>query len=156
MLDKTILLIAAAAAALAFALPTAPARAADPLFEMKDFGPLTQRVAVTVTNPADVPVQAALVHVPMGELRKQLPQANPRTVCVVDPNNPRNNATTQPKRDRANEYFVPHQVSQRTLIFAVPLKAKETRKLFVYSAASDLNMPGFPPKTFWDNRYAYR
>src|SRR5687767_674863 len=83
------------------ALPSRDARAADaPWFELKDFGPLTQRVAVTVENPADVPVQAALVHISMPELRKTLKQAYPDTVCVVDPNNPRNNATTQPKRDR--------------------------------------------------------
>lgn len=144
--------------ALAIALMlTQAARAADaPWFTLKDFGPLTQRVAVTVENPADVPVQAALVHIPMGTLRQALPDARPNQVCVVDPNNPRNNATTQPKRDRANEYFVPHQVSARTLIFAVPLQPKEKKTLHVYTAPQPLNMPGFPPKTAWDNRYAYR
>ena len=134
----------------------ASSRAADKWFELKDFGPLTQRVAVTVENPADVPVEAALVHIPMGELRKTLSDASPNKVCVVDPANPRYNATTQPKRDRANEYFVPHQVSQRTLIFAIPLAAKEKKTLHVYTAPQPLNMPGFPPKTAWDNRYAYR
>src|SRR5688572_5055075 len=105
-------------------------RAADQWFELKDFGPVTQRVAVTIENPADVPVEAALVHLPMPELRKTLPQAYPNNICVVDPNNPRNNATTQPKRDRADQNFVPHQVSNRTLIFAVPLKAKETKQVY--------------------------
>ena len=133
-----------------------PARAADApanWFELKDLGPLTQRVAVTVENPADVPVEAALVHIPMGDLRKLLPDAAPNKVCVVDPSA---NATTQPKRDRANEWFVPHQVSNRTLIFAIPLGAKEKKTLQIYSSPQPLNMPGFPPKTAWDNRYAYR
>ncbi|HYO09156.1 MAG TPA: DUF4861 family protein [Tepidisphaeraceae bacterium] len=133
-----------------------PARAADAWFELKDFGPVTQRVAVTVENPADVPVEAALVHIPMAELRRTLPEARVGQVCVVDPNNPRNNATTQPRRDRANEHFVAHQVSNRTLIFALPLKAKEKKQLYVYTAPQRLNMPGFPPKTAWDDRYAYR
>ena len=125
-------------------------RAADAWFELKDFGPLTQRVAVTLENPADVPVEAALVHIPMAELRKTLPEAVNGQVCVVDP------AHKPAKRDAANEEFVPHQVSQRTLIFAVPLAAKEKKTLHVYSAPAKLNMPGFPPKTAWDNRKAYR
>lgn len=133
---------------------TAPARAADaPWFTLQDFGPLTQRVAVTVENPADVPVKAALVHIPMRELRQTLPDARPNTIAIVDPSA---NATTQPKRDRANEHFVPHQVSNRTLIFAVPLEPKQKKTLHVYSAPEPLNMPGFPAKTAWDNRYAYR
>src|SRR5687768_13360992 len=140
--------------ALVFAMLFAgSSRAADQWFELKDFGPVTQRVAVTIENPADVPVEAALVHLPMPELRKTLPQAYPNNICVVDPNNPRNNATTQPKRDRANEYFVPHQVSNRTLIFAVPLEPKQTRKLYIYTSPDALNLPGFPPKTAWDNRH---
>jgi hypothetical protein len=157
MLDKTIRTLAVAVA-ISFALVLLPAqvRAADQWFELKDFGPLTQRVAVTVENPADVPVEAALVHIPMPELRKTLPDAMPNKICVVDPNNPRNNATTQPKRDRADEYFVPHQVSNRTLIFAVPLQPKEKKTLHVYSAPQPLNIPGFAPKTAWDNRHAYR
>ncbi|MEA2707710.1 MAG: hypothetical protein QOF78_311 [Phycisphaerales bacterium] len=129
------------------------ARAADTWFDLKDFGPVTQRVAVTVENPADVPVEAALVHLPMAEVRKVLPDARFDRVCVVDP---AANATTQPKRDRANEYFVPHQVSNRTLIFAIPLEPKQKKKLYVYSAPQPLSMPGFPPKTAWDNRHAYR
>jgi hypothetical protein len=136
-----------------FACGVSRAAAAEKWFELKDFGPVTQRVAVTVENPADVPVQAALVHIPMADLRKTLPDARVGQVCVVDPSA---NATTQPKRDRANENFVPHQVSARTLIFAVPLAAKETKTLYVYTAPQPLNMPGFPPKTAWDNRYAYR
>jgi hypothetical protein len=133
------------------------ARAADAAaakwFELKDLGQLTQRVAVTIENPADVPVQAALVHIPMGDVRKALPDAAPGRVCVVDPSA---NATTQPKRDRANEFFIPHQVSNRTLIFALPLAANEKRTLYIYSSPQPLNMPGFPPKTAWDNRHAYR
>src|SRR5690349_16809593 len=99
-----------------------PLRAADWL-EIKDFGKLTQRLGVTVENPADVDVQAALAHVPMADLQKSLPDAKEGQLCVADPNN-----KTQPKRDRANEYFVPFQISNNTLIFAVPLKAGEKKQ----------------------------
>ena len=125
-------------------------RAAEPWFELKEFGPLTQRAAVTVENPADAPVEAALVHIPMADLRKVLPDARTGQVCVVDP------AHTPAKRDAANEEFIPHQVSQRTLIFAIPMKPKEKRTLHIYTAPQRLNMPGFPPRTAWDNRKAYR
>jgi len=144
----TLLLVAALALVLG-----GTARAAEKWFDLKDLGPLTQRVAVTVENPADVPVQAALVHIPMGELRKLLPDAGPNKICVVDA---AGNATTQPKRDRANEFFVPHQVSNRTLIFAIPLGPKEKKTVQIYTSSQPLNMPGFPPKTAWDNRHAYR
>jgi Domain of unknown function (DUF4861) len=119
-------------------------------FELKDFGPLTQRVAVTVSNPADVPVEAALVHIPMADLQKVLPDAKADQLCVVDPQH------KPAKRDAADLEFVPHQVSQETLIFAVPLKAKEKKTIHIYTAPQHLNMPGFPAKTAWDNRHAYR
>ncbi|MEO6437269.1 MAG: DUF4861 family protein, partial [Tepidisphaeraceae bacterium] len=125
-------------------------RAAEPWFELKDFGAVTQRVAVTVENPADVPVEAALVHIAMDELRKTLPEAKIGQVCVVDP------AHKPAKRDAAELEFVAHQVSQRTLIFAIGLAPKEKKTLHVYSAPQKLNMPGFAPKTAWDNRKAYR
>src|SRR5438874_5313141 len=78
-------------------------RAAD-WFELKDFGPVTQRVAVTVENPADVPVEAALVHTPLTELQKTLPDAKPDQLCVVDPATDREKI----KRDAADQNFVPH------------------------------------------------
>ena len=46
--------------------------------------------------------------------------------------------------------------TDRTLIFAVPLKPKEKKTLYVYAAQDALSMPGFPPKTAWDSRHAYR
>src|SRR3954463_2492613 len=107
------------AAALSLAASSA-ARAADGWFELKDFGPVSQRIAVTIENPADVPVEAALVHLPLSDLQKTLPDAKDGQLCVVDPA-----AETQAKRDAADLNFVPHQVSEGTLIFAVPLKAKE-------------------------------
>jgi hypothetical protein len=127
-------------------------RAADEAkwFELKDFGPLTQRVAVAVSNPADVAVEAALVHIPMADLQKVMPDAKADQVCIVDPQH------KPAKRDAADLEFVPHQVSQDTLIFAVPLKAGEKKTVHVYTAPQHLNMPGFPPKTAWDNRHAYR
>src|SRR5437667_12212512 len=93
----------------------AQSHAADPWFELKDFGPVTQRLAVTVENPADVPVEAALVHLPLADLQKTLPDAKAGQLCVVDPAGP----ATSPKRDRANEWFIPHQVSNDMLIFAL-------------------------------------
>src|SRR6476620_8401960 len=109
-------------------------RAAD-WFELKDFGPVTQRVAVTVENPADVDAPAGLVHIPMGDLRKVIPDASVGKVCVVDP------ATKPAKREAADQNFVPFQVSQRTLIFSLPLKAHEKKQLFVYVAPTPLNLP---------------
>lgn len=142
--------IAVVVVSLALVGAAGPARAADAWFELKDFGPVTQRVAVTLENPADVPVEAALVHIPMADLRKTLPDARAGQVCVVDP------AHKPAKRDAAHEEFIPHQVNQRTLIFAVPLGPKEEKTVHIYTAPQKLNMPGFPPKTAWDNRKAYR
>ena len=130
----------------------AHSRAAEEWFELKDFGPVTQRVVVTIENPADVPVEAALVHLPLEELKKTLPDAKADNICVVDPAQDRKNI----KRDAADQNFVPHQVSNYVLIFAVPLKAGEKKTIHVYTAPQRLNMPGFPPKTAWDNRHAYR
>jgi hypothetical protein len=126
-----------------------PADAAD-WFELKDFGPVTERVAVTIENPADVPVEAALVHLPLSDLAKSLPDAKADQICVVDPE------TKPAKRDAAELNFVPHQVSSETLIFAIPLEAKQKKQLFIYTAPQKLNMPGFPPKTAYDSRKAYR
>jgi hypothetical protein len=137
----------AAVAVLFFA---SAALADDAWFELKDFGPVTQRVAVTVENPADVPVEAAVVHVPLKELQQKLPDAKEGQVCVVDPE------TKPAPRAAADLNFVPAQVSADTLIFAVPLKAHEKRQVYVYTAPQPLNMPGFTPKTAWDNRHAYR
>jgi hypothetical protein len=125
------------------------ARAAD-WFELKDFGPVTQRVAVTIENPANIPVEAALVHLPLSDLTRTLSGAKADQICVVDPE------TKPAKRDAAELNFVPHQVSSDTLIFAIPLKAKQKKQLFIYTALQKLNMPGFPPKTAYDNRKAYR
>jgi hypothetical protein len=103
-----------------------------------------------VENPADVPNEAAVVHLPLGELQSKLPDAKVNQVCVVDP------ATKPAKREAADQNFVPAQISQDTLIFAVPLKPHEKKQLFVYTAPQRLNMPGFPAKTAWDDRHAYR
>src|SRR6059058_1333063 len=111
------------------------ARAAD-WFDLKDFGPVTQRVAVTVENPADVPVEAALVHLPLGDLQKTLPDAKADQLCVVDPEH------KPAKRDAADLEFVPHQVSSDTLTFAVPLEAHGKKIVHIYTAPQRLNMPG--------------
>ena len=126
-----------------------PADAAD-WFELKDFAPVTERVAVTIENPADVPVEAALVHLPLSELSQKISDAKADQICVVDPE------TNPAKRDAAELNFVPHQVSSETLIFAIPLEAKQKKQLFIYTAPQKLNMPGFPPKTAYDSRKAYR
>ena len=141
----------AAAAVIALAL-TLSARAASEWFELKDFGPVTQRIAVTVDNPADVPNEAAVVHIALSDLQKTLPDAKADQLCVVDPAQDRSKI----RRDAADLNFIPHQVSNDTLIFAVPLKAHEKKQVYVYTAPQHLNMPGFPPKTAWDNRHAYR
>jgi hypothetical protein len=64
--------------------------AAEPWFELKDFGPVTQRVAVTVENPADVAVEAALVHLPLAELPRRF--STPRRIrsasSIPRPNRP--------------------------------------------------------------------
>lgn len=125
------------------------AHAAD-WFELKEFQPLTQRVAVTVENPAKVDAPAAVVRIPMGDLRKVLPDAKPGQVAVVDP------ATKPAPRTAADRNFVPFQVSQRTLIFTLPLKAGEKKQVYVYTTPQRLNMPGFVPLTQYDARHAYR
>jgi hypothetical protein len=119
-------------------------------FELKDFGPVTKRLVVTVENPADVPVEAALVHVALKELQRALPDAKDRQLCVIDP------ATKPARRDAADQNFVPFQVSNDTLIFALPLKPREAKQLVIYTAPQPLNLPGFAPKTAYDDRHAYR
>ena len=74
-------------------------------FELKDFGPVTRRLAVTVQNPADVPVEAALVHLPLKDLQGALPDAKEARLCVVDP------AAKPARRDAADQNFVPFQIS---------------------------------------------
>ncbi len=133
-------------------LACGPVRAADNWFELKDFGPVTQRVAITIENPADVPNEAALVHIALSDLQKVLPDAKADQLCVVDPAQDRSKV----RREAPDLNFVPHQVSNQTLIFAVALKPHEKKPVYVYTAPQHLNMPGFPPKTAWDNRHAYR
>jgi hypothetical protein len=139
--------LSAAAISLSIA---AGAQAADQWFELKDFGPVTQRLAVTIENPADAPVEAALVHLPLAELRTKLPDARADQLCVVDPQ------SSPAKREAADANFIPDQVSNDTLIFALPLAAHETKHIYIYTAPRRLNMPGFPLKTAYDNRHAYR
>jgi hypothetical protein len=138
-----------ATTALLFLACASSTQAAD-WFELKDFGPVTQRVAVTVENPADVDNPAALVHIPMVNLRKLAPDAKAGQICVVDPE------TKPAKREAADKNFVPSQVSQRTLIFTLPLKAGEKKTVYVYTAPAPLNMPGFAIGTQYDSRHAYR
>src|SRR5205814_1162455 len=83
-------------------------------------------------------------------LQKTLPDAKADQLCVVDPKH------KPAKRDAADLEFVPNQVNNETLIFALPLAPHEKKQVFVYTAPQHLNMPGFPPKTAWDNRHAYR
>src|SRR5436190_1478470 len=61
-----------------------------------------------------------------------------------------------PARDAADLNFQPFQINHGQLTFAVPLAAHEKKQLFLYTAPSRLNLPGFPPKTGYDNRHAYR
>src|SRR4051794_25182682 len=84
-------------------------RAEDKWFELKDFGPVTQRVGVTVENPADVAVEAAVVHLPLKELQGKLQDAKEGQIAVVDPE------TKPAKREAADQNFVPAQVSGGTL-----------------------------------------
>lgn len=111
----------------------------------------TQRLAITVENPSDVPTGAGLVHIPLAELSKSLPDAKAGQVAVIDPTTP------TPKRDAADQYFVPFQTSNGTLIFSVPLKAHEKKQLFVYTTPdAKAPIPGFAMGTGYDSRHAYR
>lgn len=110
----------------------------------------TSRISVTVDNPNDAPVDAALVHIPLGDLAKLLPDAKPGQIGVVDPTTP------PPKRDAADKWFIPSQENAGQLIFSVPLKPHESRQLFIYTAPAKANLPGFPMGTGYDSRHAYR
>ena len=111
----------------------------------------TQRLGITVENPADADADSVLVHAVLADLAKTLPDARPGQLAVVDPT-----MNKTPARDRANEYFVPFQIDNGVLAFALPLCAHEKKDLFIYTSPAVLNMPGFPVKTGWDNRFAYR
>jgi hypothetical protein len=113
--------------------------------------PLTQRLSIVAENPSNVDNDSALLHIKLANLSSLLPDARAGQIVVVDPA-----STQKPKRERADEYFVPFQIDDGVLAFAVPLKANEKKPLFIYTAPSQLNLPGFPRKTGWDNRFAYR
>src|SRR3954453_9170435 len=100
------------------------ARAADNgnWLHLEGLGQLTQRLTVTVQNPADVDTDSALVHIKLSDLSSKLPDAKDGQVAVTYAAPPR----TEPKKDRANEWFVPFQVDDGVLTFAVPLKAGES------------------------------
>jgi hypothetical protein len=120
--------------------------------QLDGLGQLTQRLTITVHNPADVDTDAALVHVKLSDLASKLADAKEGQIAVTYTVPPK----PEPKKDRANEWFVPFQVNDGVLTFAVPMKAGEKKELFVYTSPNRLNMPGFPAKTAWDNRFAYR
>lgn len=124
--------------------------AADKWFELKDFGPVTQRVAVTVENPADVRNEAAVVDLKMSDIRQVLPDAKRDQIVVVDPK------TKPAPREAANLNFVPFQVSHGELIFVLPLGAHEKKTVYLYTAPQRLDIPGFPAQTGYDSRKAYR
>jgi len=122
-------------------VPTA--HAADDEWAKVDTMKFWSRFPITVTNTSDAQIPAALVHVPLHDL-------DGSKVAVIDP------ATPKPKRDAADLNFVPFQVSDKTLIFSVPLKPHETKNLFGYVSDTKLNMPGFAMGTGYDSRHAYR
>src|ERR1051325_8876587 len=97
------LLIAAAACLLALC-SSSIARAVD-WPNIPGLGQLTQRLAVTVENPAEVPNEAALVHLSLADLSKTLPDAKLDQLVVMDP------ATPLAKREQADANFVPFQIS---------------------------------------------
>ncbi len=126
-------------------------RARADWFELKEFGPVTQRLAVTIENPSDAPISAALVHLPLADLPKTLPDAKDGQLCVVG-----DAPAKKPKREEANEWFVPFQISDNTLIFSLPLQPHEKKQIYLYTAPARLNLPGFPAGTAYDSRQAYR
>jgi hypothetical protein len=128
---------------------SAPAARAAEWFRLPG-AEFNQRQAVTVENTTDVPTDAALVHIPLADLQKTLPDAKANQLAVVEP------GTKPSARDRADENFVPFQVNHGVLRFAIPLKAHEKKQLYIYTAPQRVIMPGFPPKTAYDNRHAYR
>src|SRR5947207_6377799 len=100
----------------------------------------TQRLAITVENPSDVDADSALAHIRLADLAGKLPDAKDGQIAVADSARPE----PQPKKDRANEYFIPFQVNDGVLSFAVPLASREKKTLFIYTSPAKLNLPGFP------------
>jgi hypothetical protein len=126
--------------------------AKDKWFELADFGPVTQRLSVTLENPSDVPCDAACVDIrELSGFKSWLADAADGHIVVVDPS-----AKPSP-RESANLNFVPFQVSNDELIFeAPPLASHQKKLLYFYTAPQRLNIPGFPAKTGFDSRKAYR
>src|SRR4051812_24235422 len=83
-----------------------PRASAKDWLQLDGLGELTQRLAITVENPADVDTDSALVHVRLADVAPKLPDAKDGQVAVTESTPPK----TEPKKDRANEYFVPFQV----------------------------------------------
>jgi hypothetical protein len=101
------------------------------------------RQALTIESTADVDSDSVLVHLPI-----TLP-ANRVAVAPVE-------LPTGIARDKIDQFFIPFQVDGNVLTFALPLKAKEKKQIWLYSSDKPVNMPGFAPKVAYDNRQAYR
>src|SRR5437588_6052763 len=96
----------------------------------------TQRQSITVENPSTAACEAALIHMPLAEVSKSLPDAKPGQVAVVDP-------TAKPApREQADRAFVPFQVNEGNLIFTLPLKAHQKKQLYLYTSPNPVNLPG--------------
>lgn len=147
-LPLTVLLAALSTQASAARL--APAEAAD--WPKLEGLPFSQRLSVTVENTSDAALPAALVHLPLADLAKLLPDAKPGQLAVTD-SAP---VTPKPKRDAADANFIPSQESDNTLIFSVALQPHEKKSLFIYTTPAPAGLPGFATGTGYDSRHAYR
>lgn len=109
------------------------------------------RLAITVENPTDFANDAAVVHLSLSDLAKRLPDAKPGQIAVIDPSLPK------PRRDAADEFFIPFQTTENELTFSLPLNAREKRQLLLYTTpVAGAPFPGFPAGTHFDSRKAYR
>ena len=103
----------------------------------------TARVPVTIENPSEADNPAVPVNLLVSKLHQLMPDASAQTLAVADESN----------------VIVPFQISklsQDHLLFVVPVKAHETKTVYVYAAKNPVEVPKFEPKTSTDIRQAYR
>src|SRR5688572_20860847 len=119
-------------------LMAAPAPAAEWLkFKNADFD---SRLPVTIENPSDADDPGVVVSTTYLQLQETLPSATRRNVAVAD----------------ENGKMIPMQNATDWLTFVVPVKAKETKTVYVYQSKERFNAPKPKALTSTDIREAWR
>lgn len=112
---------------------------ADDWFHIGDTR-FTARLPITIENPGDVDDPAVTVAIKMADLGEKMPAATKDTIAVAD----------------AKHELIASQQGNEWMAFVVPVKARETRTVYVYASKQPVQLPKFEWKTGVDEREAWR